>query len=412
MVNINMKSMNLLIVLALSMPIIQGTFASAGYHHDVDDSSRAVDLERSINLGKSQRDLTDRDMQEDWDKLRNLKKVYENRFDELVCTEPDKLAALLEEIEKLAYEVQLAWDLKQKQLEALKGILVHENFTVTGLATTDVDNTTDNKVADTCKGLMDYIEAANITAWDEKEKLEELPLEIEEMQIRVDSKPCPCLWGEWEDWGECSTTCGEGERRKTRSVQKNATNNGPMCEGPSEYTEPCNHDPCPIDCVWGEWTNWSNCPSGCPEIQNKTRTREQLVKAENNGKCEGKDFENKPCSLAEDLKEDISTLKMEKERLEEELMKTKKDNLDMKQKIEDLEDKVDQCPCQASQTSTEDDPPTPPAILPSKKYLQETKHEIFPTKPVKPNKPVKPHNPAEHVQHVINIKRVKPNKRV
>merc|ERR1711951_75341 len=96
----------------------------------------------------------------------------------------------------------------------------------------------------------------------------------------------------------------------------------------------------------------------------------------------------------------------EKERLEGELMKTKKDNLDMKQKIDDLEDKVDQCPCQASQTSIENDPPPSP---PSKKYLQETKHEIFPTKPVKPNNPVKPDNPAKHV---INIKRMKPNKRV
>ena len=49
-----------------------------------------------------------------------------------------------------------------------------------------------------------------------------------------------------------------------------------------------------------------------------------LVKPENSGtECEGKDYEQKPCSVAEDLKEDISTLKMVKENLEGELKKVK-----------------------------------------------------------------------------------------
>ena len=99
-----------------------------------------------------------------------------------------------------------------------------------------------------------------------------------------------------------------------------------------------------IDCEWGPWTEWSNCPSGCPEIQNRTRTREQLVKPANNGKCEGEAFEKKPCSVAEDLKEDIATLKMVKDGLEEELKKSKKANTDLEQKIQDLQDKLDQCP--------------------------------------------------------------------
>ena len=135
-------------------------------------------------------------------------------------------------------QVKLAWDLKQEQLEALKTILVAENYTDTGLATGN------DKVADTCKGLDEYIDSANKTAWDEKEELDKLPKEIEEMQNGVDTKPCPCLWGEWGELGECSTTCGEGERRKMRPVEKNATNNGPECEGPSEDTEPCSNDPC------------------------------------------------------------------------------------------------------------------------------------------------------------------------
>lgn len=29
-----------------------------------------------------------------------------------------------------------------------------------------------------------------------------------------------CAWGQWEEWGDCSKTCGEGgERRRARSLQ-------------------------------------------------------------------------------------------------------------------------------------------------------------------------------------------------
>ena len=102
--------------------------------------------------------------------------------------------------------------------------------------------------------------------------------------------------------------------------------------------------PLAVDCVWGEWTEWSNCPSGCPEVQNKTRTREKLVKNEYDGLCEGKDFEQKPCSVVEDLKEVISDCKNEKESLKGDLNKAQQDIKDLEQKIKDLADKLDQCP--------------------------------------------------------------------
>lgn len=102
-----------------------------------------------------------------------------------------------------------------------------------------------------------------------------------------------------------------------------------------------------IDCVWGEWEEWGHCPSGCPEIQNKTRTRAKKVEADFGGKeCEGDDFEKKPCSVAEDLNEDINTLKMVKEALEKEAEDLKLNNTKLQKAKEDLNGKLEQCKCE------------------------------------------------------------------
>ena len=127
MENTKMKSLNLLFVLGFSMQMMQGTFAAARYQAVVriqeknqlvlfsllqdiffqDESPRAEALERSILLGKSQKEVTDRDMHDDWEELRKLKNEFNDKFEKLVCTHPAQLAILLEEINKLANEVSL-----------------------------------------------------------------------------------------------------------------------------------------------------------------------------------------------------------------------------------------------------------------------------------------------------------------
>ena len=64
----------------------------------------------------------------------------------------------------LLEQVKLAWELKQKQLKELATILTHENYTETGLATGN------DSLADTCKGLDEYIDNANKTAWHEEKR--------------------------------------------------------------------------------------------------------------------------------------------------------------------------------------------------------------------------------------------------
>ena len=147
-----------------------------------------------------------------------------------MCTKIHSLIFLLE-------QVKLAWELKQKQLKELATILTHENYTETGLATGN------DSVADTCKGLDEYIDNANKTAWDEEKK--EMDLEFEESELcqdKIDTHPCPCVWKEWDVWSECSVTCGGGSANRIREVEKNATNGGEPCVGTATDSTPCNED--------------------------------------------------------------------------------------------------------------------------------------------------------------------------
>ena len=94
------------------------------------------------------------------------------------------------------------------------------------------------------KALNQYL-----TQQDEQVAAEDLKLRQEETEVATESNtlntyPCACVWGEWEDWGECSVTCGGGEKTRLRIVVKEAMNGGPECEGSTSHTTSCGSDPC------------------------------------------------------------------------------------------------------------------------------------------------------------------------
>merc|ERR1711974_90095 len=100
-------------------------------------------------------------------------------------------------------------------------------------------------VEDLCHGLQDYIDKANHTAWEnEKPELDQHLQEVDDLEDRIDSHPCPCVWGEWGEWAVCSTTCEAGSTERHRVIEKEAINNGTECEGDSAENEVCNEDVC------------------------------------------------------------------------------------------------------------------------------------------------------------------------
>jgi len=58
--------------------------------------------------------------------------------------------------------------------------------------------------------------------------------------------PVNCRWGEWDNWGKCTETCGTGEEHRERSRDREAENGGEDCEGKSKETKACHKEPCPV----------------------------------------------------------------------------------------------------------------------------------------------------------------------
>jgi hypothetical protein len=62
-------------------------------------------------------------------------------------------------------------------------------------------------------------------------------------------QPCPvdCVVSEWSEWSECSAPCGGGTQSRTRTIVTPPANGGTPCPE-LEETRACNEQPCP-ECV-------------------------------------------------------------------------------------------------------------------------------------------------------------------
>jgi len=99
------------------------------------------------------------------------------------------------------------------------------------------------------------------------------------------AKPCPidCKVGKWTPWS-CSKTCGGGTATRARTLtapQHGGEKCDPEATPPSEK-KPCNEGHCPVDCKAQDWSEWGDCSKSCGKGQ-KIRDRE-LVQAKHGGK--------------------------------------------------------------------------------------------------------------------------------
>ena len=105
-----------------------------------------------------------------------------------------------------------------------------------------------------------------------------------------------CVWGEYGNWSTCTKSCGGGEKTRSRQKAKEASNGGKKCQGTASEMDTCNKDPCPVDCVWGEYGEWTTCTKSCGGGE-KTRSRPKATEASNGGKeCQGESTKTVICN--------------------------------------------------------------------------------------------------------------------
>lgn len=122
----------------------------------------------------------------------------------------------------------------------------------------------------------------------------------EERQCNSQDCPVDCFVSEWSDWSDCSKECGGGKETRTRTVLVQDAFGGKKCPTLTESRE-CNTQSCPVDCVVGEWGDWTNCTTDCGG-GTQMRVRKVITRNKSGGKecpniVESKTCNNMPCQV-------------------------------------------------------------------------------------------------------------------
>ncbi|NWT15620.1 HMCN1 protein, partial [Vireo altiloquus] len=118
--------------------------------------------------------------------------------------------------------------------------------------------------------------------------------------VMCNLRPCPVSgeWSPWGPWGPCSTTCGKGTQTRPRLCASPAPAHGGLpCRGPDTQLQLCHRRRCPVDGKWSPWSSWSACSVSCGG-GSRQRTRHCSDPAPQFGghKCEGSDIRMDFCN--------------------------------------------------------------------------------------------------------------------
>ena len=111
------------------------------------------------------------------------------------------------------------------------------------------------------------------------------------------SAPINGKFGEWSDYSKCSETCGGGIQNRTRKCDNPApANGGADCVGKRTETHKCSIKPCPVDGVFGNWSNYSTCTVSCGEgVQYRERKCDSPPPKHGGKDCDGPTRESRTC---------------------------------------------------------------------------------------------------------------------
>jgi len=283
-------------------------------HFEGDQSSQ--ELTRALSII----DVSDRKLQTWWDQFAIAWSEYELRVKQdpsLYCSEPEKLLSQLENLKQKIDLVLTGLVAKEQQLQAIRQILEHAVLGgKSGLHCKE----------DPEQAICKVLDKLDKQAADERTRINaEMKLVQDEMD-KVNNYPCNCEYNDWAGaWGACSVSCAEGIKKETRAIKFDKRNEGKDCDPKlATRTAVCNEGCCPKDCVWGEWSDWTDCPEVlAPQPQFEHAYRSILVEhecSERGGKaCVGETKMSRKCNILEVKNEVIAEKEKEIQDLENEL---------------------------------------------------------------------------------------------
>merc|ERR1712002_409918 len=114
------------------------------------------------------------------------------------------------------------------------------------------------------------------------------------------SGPCPIDGGrsDWSKWGACSATCGNGTKEKSRTcTNPKPQHGGKDCQGENKATGACNNGPCPVDGGWSDWSKWGDCSTTCGNGTKEKSRSCTNPKPQHGGKaCQGENKATGACN--------------------------------------------------------------------------------------------------------------------
>uniref|UniRef100_A0A8C9N6Y6 Hemicentin-1 n=1 Tax=Serinus canaria TaxID=9135 RepID=A0A8C9N6Y6_SERCA len=104
-------------------------------------------------------------------------------------------------------------------------------------------------------------------------------------------------WSEWGLWEECSRSCGQGNRTRSRTCSNPpAQHGGEPCEGSALESVMCNLRPCPVAGEWSPWGPWGPCSTTCGKgSQTRPRLCTSPAPAHGGPHCQGPDTQLQLC---------------------------------------------------------------------------------------------------------------------
>jgi hypothetical protein len=121
------------------------------------------------------------------------------------------------------------------------------------------------------------------------------PTLVDEESCNDAACPEDCVLTGFSEWSACTVTCDGGSMVRNRFVYKAAAHGGKACEHLSEKAE-CNKVTCPLDCHVGSWGGWEGCDKSCGE-GTKKRYRTLTLPQYGGKACPSNKSESSSCEL-------------------------------------------------------------------------------------------------------------------